>query len=156
AATAHDEDSHRGLIQRRALHHMIEEPQPVRPPISGPCIEFCIRPELHITEAGVAAVAMRPRPQDKPLLASPRALQPQIVARRRQRVRIPPRRQVHARGAAVMFVPTLGPYAELLPELVERTMRPLIEQIGLIIRMMPQWRMARLPRHAREPLADVL
>ena len=36
AAAAHDEDAHRRLVQRRALHHVVEEAQPIGAPVTGP------------------------------------------------------------------------------------------------------------------------
>ena len=99
---------------------------------------------------------MCPRSEDQPLPAASRALQARVVARRGQRIRIVPRRHVHTGGAAVAVMPALGADAELLPELVECAVRPLVEQIGFVARVMSQRRMAGPPRHAGEPLADVL
>ena len=99
---------------------------------------------------------MLPRPQDQPLRSAPGALQPRVVAGRRQRIRVPPGRHVHAGGARVPVVKTLGPDAELLPERIERAVRPLLEQIGLVVGMMAQRRVPGPPGHAGEPLGDVL
>ena len=62
---------------------------------------------------------------------------------------------MHARGPAVAIMPPLRPDAELLPKAVERAVLPLLEQIGFVIRVMADRRMARLPRHPGEPIPQI-
>src|SRR5437016_1350637 len=50
----------------------------------------------------------------------------------------------------------LRPYAELAPVRAVGAVRPLLEQIGLVVAMMTQRRMPRPPRQTREPVANVL
>ena len=156
AAAAHDEDAHRRLVERRVLHDMVEEAQAVGAPVAAPGIDRRVGAEIDVAEHAVAAIAVGPRPEDQPLWSAPGGFQPEIIAGRRQRVGIVPRRHVDAGRAAVAFVETLGPDAELLPERVELAVRPLLEEIGFVIGMVAQRRMAGFPRHAREPLDDIL
>src|SRR5277367_4255112 len=95
---------------------------------------------------------MRPRTEDEPLPAP--ALQAEIVRCRRQCIGIPPRRHMHTGGGTVTFVIPLHPDPKLLPERVKRAVRPLLEQVRLVVGMMPQRRMPRFPRHAGKPIAD--
>src|ERR1700733_1567648 len=67
AATAHDKDAYRGFVELHTLHHVIEEAQPIRAPITGPRIQRGIHPKLDIAETCVAAIAVRPRTEDQPL-----------------------------------------------------------------------------------------
>src|SRR6185437_16777483 len=117
-----------------------EKAQPVGTPIAGPTVDRCIRPEIDIPEAGVAPIAMGPWSQDQTLWPTPGALQTSIVAGSGQRIRVPPRRHVHALRAAVGRVRTFGPNAKLLPERPVGAMRPLVKQVRLIIRMVAQRR----------------
>ncbi len=156
AAAAHHEQPHRRFRIVGAAQHRVEEPQPVAAPIARPTVQRGVRPELHVAEAGLAAVAVGPWPQDQPLPAASGLAQPGVVLRRRQRIRVEPGRHVNARRGAVARVVPGGPQAQLLPIGVERAMPPLLEQIRLVIRMVPQRRVARLPRHAGEPVAQVL
>src|SRR5271165_468321 len=146
AAAAHDEHPYRRLIKLRTLYDMVEEAPPIDAPIASPGVDRCVGSELHVAETGVRTVAVLPRPKNQPLRSPPSAFQPDVVRGCRQRIRIPPGRHVHAGGTCIAVVPSLGPYAELLPECIERAVRPLLEQVGLVIRMVAQRRMPRTPR----------
>src|SRR5262249_18337987 len=136
AASAHDKDPHCRFVERGPLHYMIEEAKPIGPPVASPGVECRVRPEFNVAERCIAAITVRPRTKNQPLTAP--ILQPEIVPSCRKRIRIPPRREMHARCTAVTIMPAGSPDTKLLPELVERAVRPLIEQICLVVRMMPQ------------------
>ena len=63
---------------------------------------------------------------------------------------------MHAGSTGIAVVPALGPDAKLLPECIESAVAPLLEHVGFVIAMVPQRRMARLPRHTVEPVAYIL
>ena len=135
---------------------MLEETQPVRQPVAGPGVDRRVRPEIHVAEHPLAAVAMRPRPQDQPLPPASGAAQSGIVANRGRHVGIEPGRHVHAlrSGCSAGTSPPFD--AGPVPERSVRPVRPLREQIGLVIRMMAQRRLALPPGQAGEPVPDVL
>ena len=63
---------------------------------------------------------------------------------------------MHAIGAAVAVMEPLRPDADLLPEPVARAMAHLLEQGGLVVAVVAEWRVAALPGQGGEPGVDVL
>ncbi len=98
---------------------------------------------------------MRPRPEDEKLLAAPGRLEAEIVLGRGARVGVVPARHVNHRHGGMALVEPRHPDADALPGIVEDTVRPLLEEIGLVIGRRGQRRVAAPPRHAGEPRGGV-
>src|SRR5882757_7954500 len=162
-AAAHHEDAHRWLAVDtvvEALDPAVEPAPPQIEEILGEiAVDRCGGAEIDIAGVAERAVAMRPRAEDqlrRPALGAREAL---VVLHCRAGIRVVPARQMYRRHIGVTVVITLGIDAGLPPEFVEGAMRPLLEQVILIIGGGADRRCAAPPAmagQAGEPDGDVL
>lgn len=147
ATASHQQQPHGQLPIRRGTQHLAEEAQPMRQPVASPGVDRGRRSELHVAGMRLAARAMCPWPQDESLRSLPSPFQPGVVTRRRQLVGFKPGQPVHAGRRALAIVPALRPGCPTAATSCRVTVPPRIEKIGLVIRMVPQQRVAGLPGH---------
>src|SRR4051812_11215979 len=155
AAATHDEEPYRWLIGYAVLLALEPGVEPAQSDgqVVGRKIAVERRggAEVDVTRIGQRTIAMGPGTEDQPhrtLLASRQA---DVVLGRRARIGIVPGRHVDHRRVDELIVVAGRIDADLLPEVVEVAVLPLIVDVVLIFGHRRQRRMSAFPWHAREP-----
>jgi hypothetical protein len=157
-AAAHHKDAHRWIGNGRA----VLEPAVVPGKAQGKKILRQIavdrRHGAEIDGARIAqrAVAMGPRAEDQPHRGALLTLETKVIFGCGPRIGIVPTGEMNDRHIGIAPIVTFGVDPGALPEIVECSVRPLLEEIVLVIRRGGHRRLALAPRHPREPCLDVL
>jgi hypothetical protein len=158
AAAAHQEQPHLARARARfALEPAREIGQPAGQPVRiHLSVEHRLRPEIHITDHPLGAVAVGPAAHDQFQRPFGVAVQPGEILQRGLHIDIVPAGHEQDRHAGETVVVSRRPDAGAFPEIVKGAVLPLVQQIAFVVGVPADGRAAARPGGLAHPAEKIL